>query len=266
LVAANLGARWLLGLGALAATVVVLGLTLSLRASNTSVKLAELRSDFVSAVTHEFKTPVATIRAVGETMLSGRIDCTPLQRDYARLVVQESKRLMRFVDNLLAFSRVTDLEDAYRLERVSLLPLIEETLQEFKFQLADEGFAVTVDVAPDLPPVVGDRDAIGLVLSNLVDNVLRHSGKERWLGIRARASGQSIELRVSDKGVGIPKDEVGSVTRKFFRGRNAASGGSGLGLAIVQRIAVAHGGTVTLQSSPDVGTTVSVVFAQSSRE
>jgi signal transduction histidine kinase len=259
--AANRGATWLLVLGAIAAVTVVLGLVLSLRASSAIMKLAELRADFVAAVTHELKTPIASIRAIGETWLSGRIVDSAAKQVYARLVVQEAKRLSRSVDNLLAFSRITDIGDVYRFDPVPLDAVVKETLEEFAFPLTDEGFQVAVDL-PAPPPVIhGDRGGIGLVLVNLVDNAIRYSGPGRWLGIRARQRDESVEVEVSDRGPGIGSDEIARVMQKFYRGRSSSMcSGTGLGLAIVKRIVTAHGGELSIGRNGDVGTTVKATF------
>jgi signal transduction histidine kinase len=218
-----------------------------------------MRADFVSAVTHELKTPLANMRALNETLLSGR--ATPdMIREYAGMGVGEATRLTRLVDNLLAYSRVTDVAHVYSFERVPLSAVVQRSLQEFANALRRDGFEVEVDVPDDLPPVKGDPHALGLLLNNLIDNAVRYSKDSRRLSIAARAHGTGVTLDVTDRGVGIRADELDRVTRKFFRGRDSVSGGSGLGLAIVDRIVHDHGGTLAIRSSEGKGTTVSVTI------
>jgi two-component system phosphate regulon sensor histidine kinase PhoR len=246
-------------IAALAAVSLAFGFLLTARAVRESARLAEMRSEFVATVTHELKTPIATIRAVGDSLVSGRVRTADDQREYAQLVVQEAKRLTRLVDNLLAMSRITDVADVYSFEPLSVDGLVDKVLDEFGQQLAAARFETQVDIPLDLPLVRADRTAVVLMLENLVDNAIRYSPATRSLRISARRDGVNlVVLDVSDTGRGIPDDEIDQVTRKFVRGRHAVSGGSGLGLAIVKRIVTDHGGRLTLRSAVDVGTTVSV--------
>jgi signal transduction histidine kinase len=259
LAAAIRGADRTLIIAALAAVSLAFGFVLSARAARASANLAEMRSEFVATVTHELKTPIATIRAVGDTLVSGRLKTSEGQREYAQIAVQEAKRLTRLVDNLLAVSRITDVTDVYSFEPLAIDVIVDEVLQEFHHQLSSADFDVQVEIAPDLPPLRGDRTAIGLMLDNLVDNAIRYSPHRKSLRIEAHRDGdQMVVLEVKDKGRGIPADEINQVTRKFVRGRHAPSTGTGLGLAIVKRIVTDHGGRLAIQSAMNVGTTVTV--------
>jgi signal transduction histidine kinase len=218
-----------------------------------------MRSQFVSTVTHEIKTPIASIRAIGDTIVSGRA-AGPLLAECAQLLVQESKRLTRLVDNLLAYSRITHATDAYFFESVDVATLVGDVLKGFSAQLRESAFEVDLAVAPALPPIRGDRTALRLALDNLVDNAIRYSGEVRRLTVRARAADGAVALEIADRGRGILPDEVPLVTRRFFRGRDAGAAGSGLGLTIAHRIVADHGGTLTLESEPGRGTTVRVTL------
>jgi signal transduction histidine kinase len=211
-------------------------------------------------VTHELKAPLATIRAIGDSVASGRVTDTETLKDYAQLVVQESKRLARLFDNLLAYSRITDVTEAYHFEALDLPGLVDEALRGFRSQLSGSGFQIEVDVSPQLPPVRADRTAMGLLLDNVIDNAVRYSGPSHWLGIRAQQTNGVVRIAISDKGIGIPTHELHHVVRKFFRGRRAGSGGSGLGLAIANRIVSDHGGSLVIDSAVGSGTTVSLTL------
>ncbi len=257
-------AAWTLAIAAVSAATLVLGLILTARAARASARVAEMRSDFVATVTHDLKTPIATIRAIGDTIVRGRIIDGDALRDYAHIIVQESKRLTRLVENLLAYSRVTDVTEVYTFEPLAVGPLVEQVLQGFRGPLAEGGFEVCLDIPEHLPPVRADRTAIRLALDNVVDNAIRYSGTARWLSVTGRAAPGAprsfVVLMVADKGVGIPPDEIERVTRKFFRGRRAQSAGTGLGLAIASRIAADHGGRLTIESRPGEGTTVEMAL------
>jgi signal transduction histidine kinase len=260
LTAAIRGSNRMLILAAVAAAALAFGLFLTVRAVRASASLAELRSEFVATVTHELKTPIATIRAVGDTLVSGRIPTRTAQREYAQLVVQEAKSLTRLVDNLLALSRITDVTEVYSFEPQAIDALVEGTLQGFGPQLEAAGFQTEVELPTDLPLVRADRTAMGLLLDNLVDNAIRYSPDNRHLHIAAHREDGHVVLDVTDKGRGIPEDEIEHVTRKFFRGRHLVPHGGGLGLAIVKRIVTDHGGQLSIRSIVNEGTTVSVII------
>jgi signal transduction histidine kinase len=258
--AAFRGANRTLLLAALAAISLAFGLVMTARAVSANDRLNELRAEFVSTVTHELKTPISTIRAVGDTLASGRISTRGGQIEYAQIVIQEAKRLTRLVDNLLALSRITDVTEVYWFEPLAIESLVEKTLGDFEPQMAAAGVETQVEIPADLPLIRGDRTAIGLMLDNIIDNAIRYSPARRSLLITAAQADGAIVLNVTDAGQGIPEDQLAHVTRKFFRGRNPVSNGSGLGLAIVKRIAGDHGGHLRIESTLNVGTTVSVSF------
>ena len=259
LAAAERGARRTLAIAGVMSLMLAGAVIVALRAARTNSDLALMRADFVSAVTHELKTPLANLRAINETLASGR--STPeMVREYARMGIGEATRLTRLVDNLLAYSRVTDVADVYSFEPVSLAEAVQRTLQEFSVALTRDQFAVHVDVSDDLPKVYADANALGLLLNNLIDNAIRYSKDARELTVSARANDGAVTIEIGDRGMGIPADELENVTRKFFRGRGAVSGGSGLGLAIVDRIVSDHDGTLAIRSREGQGTTVSVTM------
>ena len=236
------------------------GLLLTARAGRVTADLAKVRSDVVASVTHELKTPLSTIRGVGEALVSGRVSTTEKVHTYGEMLDQEAKRLTRLVDNLLAYSRVTDVGEVYSFEPLSAADLVDDALHGFEPQFARKGFEVCVDMPPDLPTVRADRNAMSLVLDNLIDNALRYASSGCWLGVRVWHAGTLVHIAISDRGEGIPPDEIDRVVQRFVRGRQAPSGGSGLGLAIVKRLVNDHGGDLSLRSEPAKGTEVEVTL------
>lgn len=257
LAAASRGARRTMAVAVAMAVVLGAGLILSLHGVHASAALAEMRANFVSAVTHELKTPIANMRAITETLGAGRGD-PGMIREYAKMGSREAARLTRLIDNLLAYARITDVADAYTMAPVAIESVVDRSLQEFASHLTDGGFDVHVDLPEELPTVRGDATALGMMLNNLVDNAIRYSDGSRHLTVSAHQAGARVVLSVTDKGIGIPGDELARVTGRFFRGRRAARGGSGLGLAIVARIVEDHRGQLEITSVAGVGTKVSV--------
>jgi signal transduction histidine kinase len=254
------GARRTLIVIAAAALALALGLFVTTRAAQAVANVSEMRSDFVSTVTHELKTPVQVIRSVGETLARGRVDNGDRLQEYAQLLVQEGFRLSRLIDNLLAYSRVTDVAQLYSFEPQHPGELVTEAVRGFHRLLKDSGFELRVDVPESLPLVNADRTSIVLALDNLIDNAMRYSGTARDLSIVGRALNGHVEIAVTDGGVGIGADELERVKGRFARGRSVEGHGSGLGLAIVNRIVNDHGGSLRIESAKNSGTTATVVL------
>ena len=257
LVGAAQGADEALLAAAAAALTLALGLVLAIRAVRAGVRLTAMRSDFVSSVTHELKTPLANIRAMADTLARRPIGGETV-RDYAGLLMQEARRLTRLVDNLLAYSRVTDVTEMYSFEPIAPAELLDDVLENFRHPLSEREFKVDVDIPIDLPLVRADRTAIMLALDNLMDNAIRYSPQQHFIRVSARRDGQNVMIEIQDRGVGIAPDELTTVRRKFARGRLARADGSGLGLAIVSRIVADHKGTLVLESELGSGTTAKV--------
>lgn len=258
LIWATRSADWIFLVTTAIAMTLGVSLVFTYQAMRANAALAELRSDFVSTVTHELRTPLATIRAVGDTLVKGRVTSAEALTEYAQLLVQEAKRLTRLVDNLLAYARVTDVAAIYTFEHQAPIELIEDVLEDFGSQLLAGHFAVRIEVSADLPQVQADRTAIRLALDNLIDNAIRYSDGRRWIRVAAWADRSRVYIEVSDRGIGIHADELEIVKRKFVRGRLARQGGSGLGLAIVSRVIADHGGRFVLESRVGEGTTARV--------
>jgi signal transduction histidine kinase len=254
---ATSGARRTMLVLAASALVVGIGLVIIVRATRAAAALASMRSEFVSTVTHELKTPMSVIQSVGETMLRGRVSSPEQQREYAQLLVQETHRLRRLIDNLLAYARVSEVADVYSFEPLQPEQVVEEVLQGFRKLLRDRNIEVNVSVPQPLPKVRADRASLVFALDNLLDNAMRHAGTSE-IQIEIRLTENAVEFVASDRGRGIPENELKRVQQPFIRG--GASRGSGLGLAIVHRIAAAHRGWFRLESRVDEGTTATLAI------
>jgi signal transduction histidine kinase len=233
--------------------VIALGLGATYRMVRRESEMARLKSDFVANVSHDLKTPLSLIRMFAETLELGRLPDEAARREYYGVITRESERLTRLINNVLDFSR-----QRYDLRPTALEPLVHEAVEAFRHPLAQGGFKVEVDVAPDLPEVSMDADAMGQALANLIDNAIKYSGEGRRLAVSARRGEGSAEVRieVADDGIGIPAAERERIFDKFYRvGRSETQGrrGSGLGLALVKHVVEAHGGRVTVDSWPGAG-------------
>jgi len=252
-------ANRIIAVGAVSALSLVFGLSLAVYATRAGAELTRLRSDFVSAVTHELKTPIATIKAAAETLSRDRLTGMSFQT-CGRIVMMEAAHLSHLVDNLLAYSRIADVAHTYAFDPLSVEALFNDVQQATEGQLDQRGFELSMAIGDGVPHIRGDRSALRLLFGNLVDNAMKYSGEERRVLLNASREGAMVKIEVVDSGVGIPADEIPLVTQKFVRGRQALSGGSGLGLAIAQRIAEDHGGTLVISSVVGHGTTVTVLL------
>jgi signal transduction histidine kinase len=254
------GARRMFFLITIAAATSLLALVLTVRADRASVALASMKSDFVAAVTHELKTPVAFIRLVGDTLANGRYTSPKTVQEYARLLSVEASRLGTSIDNLLTYARYSGSSAAASADLAEVDPadLVEDTLQGFRPTLANLEFELVIDVPPDLPQVRVERPAMIQALDNLVDNAIKYSTKTRHLAVTGRASAKAVTFTVRDKGSGIACEDLARVFERFYRGRNVSVSGSGLGLPIAKRIVESHGGRIAVRSAVGVGTEVDV--------
>ncbi|HWR54077.1 MAG TPA: HAMP domain-containing sensor histidine kinase [Bryobacteraceae bacterium] len=223
-------------------------------------RLAELQMDFVAGVSHELRTPLTVIHTAAYN-LRGKVAASPAQVErYGALIQKESGRLKDLVEQVLRFAGANAGHIVNESEPVSIESLIDETMEESRQLL--EGRVVEKTVEAGLPPVPGDRVALKQVLQNLISNAAKYGGAEgnNWIGVFAsRASGKGqpmIEIRVADRGPGIPQDEQELLFDPFFRGRRALQDqvhGTGLGLNLVKKIVEAHGGTVRVKSELEKG-------------
>jgi two-component system phosphate regulon sensor histidine kinase PhoR len=257
------GTRRMFVLISIAAGASLVALVLTVRADRASAALASMKSDFVAAVTHELKTPVAFIRLVGDTLANGRYTSPKTVQEYAGLLSVEASRLGSSIDNLLTYARYSSAAaaaTATELAHVEPADLVEDALQGLRPVLADRDFHLTVDVPTTLPQVCVDRPAMIQALGNVMDNAIKYSTTSKHLTIRGRANGRTVTLTVLDRGTGIAGKDLARVFERFYRGGNATVSGSGLGLPIAKRIVESHGGRIDLRSTVGSGTEVDVTL------
>jgi signal transduction histidine kinase len=225
--------------------------------------LSRLKSDFVANVSHELKTPLALIRLFSETLELGRVPSDDKARQYYRVINKESKRLTQLINNILDFSRIEAGRKEYRFTLTDVGEVVREVVEAYRFPIEQQGFQLDVQIAENLPQAVVDPEALSQALLNLVNNAIKYSSDEHYLGLDVRRTGDDLVVSVTDRGVGIPKAEQRRIFEKFYRVENTlvhTTKGSGLGLALVQHIMDAHGGRVELMSAPGVGSTFRLVL------
>ena len=228
---------------------------------SAQIRLARLKNDLVATVSHELKTPLASIRALVDTLLEGRYRDQHQREEYLRLVTKENQRLSHLIDNFLAFSRMERHKRTFALDEVKVDTIVTDALDAMRERFDVAGCHLEVNIAPDLPPVTGDADALATVLVNLLDNAYKYSGSEKHVLVRASANNGTVCLQVEDNGIGLSRRAVKKVFDRFYQVDHTlarSAGGCGLGLSIVQFIVSAHGGSVDVASQPGKGSTFTV--------
>lgn len=239
------------------------GIFLTYRNISREMNLARLKSDFVANVSHELRTPLALIRLYAETLELGRLTAQEKFQEYFRIIREESERLTALINNILDFSRIEAGRKEYDFKETNLAELVRATLDSYRFQIEQNGFAFEENIAGDIPPVNVDREAIARSLLNLVNNALKYSKDQKYIGVSLYRANGSVKLEVRDRGIGIAPGEQEKIFDKFYRCGDPLVHnikGSGLGLSLVKHIAEAHGGDVTVESAPEKGSKFTIAL------
>jgi signal transduction histidine kinase len=243
--------RLLLAVLSVLAVLLVASSYLIVRAMTRELAVARLQSDFVASVSHEFRSPLTSIRQLSSLLGQGRLaSADQHQRAYAFLAA-ESERLERLIVGLLDFGQIEAGGARYRMESTEAADLVRDVVETFERTLSTEGYRVELAL-PDSPcRIRADREALGRALWNLLDNAVKYSPVNRTVRVEVAPEGDRLSISVRDRGIGIPAAEQQAIFGKFVRGarsREIGVKGTGLGLAIVQHVVAAHGGDVRLES------------------
>ncbi|MDQ1474560.1 MAG: two-component system, OmpR family, phosphate regulon sensor histidine kinase PhoR [Bryobacterales bacterium] len=257
--ASDEGQSSLLRLGVVLVLVLVItGSGAVLRAIHRELAVARLQSDFVAAVSHEFRSPLTTLNHLTDLLQDDRVRSEERRKRYYKVLASETTRLHRLVEDLLDFGRMEAGARRYRLEELDAVALVDEVVADFRKEAEDLGF--TVDLQADVPRalVAADSEALRRALWNLLDNATKYSPDHKAVWVTITEEQDRLAVHVRDEGMGISPAEQRRIFRKFERGAEAKAAsirGTGLGLAMVQGIMRAHGGGVQLQSEPQCGST-----------
>lgn len=257
--------RWLLfgGLGFIA-LLAVAGSYFSVRAMTREIRAARLQSDFVAAVSHEFRTPLTSLRQFTDLLADGRVSNEADRQKYYEVLRRGTRRLTRLVENLLDFGRMEAGFYKFALAPIRARDLVEHVTAEFSGEVRERGYQVEFNWSgSDDAFVAADEAALGRALWNLLDNAVKYSPNSKTIWVEGAASNGSVTIRVRDRGIGIPAREQRVIFNKFVRGSvpdGQAIKGTGLGLALVDQIVQAHGGHVNVESTVGEGSTFGIVL------
>jgi signal transduction histidine kinase len=225
------------------------------------IRLTRLKNDLIATVSHELKTPLASMRLLVDTLLAGHYRDPQQVIDYLRLIGKENARLSNLIDNFLAFSRMERKKTTFDRSVLHAEEIVNAAMEAMGDRLKAPSCQVKVNLDPELPAINGDRDALVTVVVNLLDNALKYSGEHKQIQLRSFASNGTVSIEVGDNGMGFSRRAAKRIFDRFYqvdRSLSGHAGGCGLGLSIVKFIVTAHGGSVEATSQPGKGSTFTV--------
>jgi signal transduction histidine kinase len=252
------------GLGVLLLLILTSGWFIA-RTAARELAVARLQSDFVAAVSHEFRSPLTALCQLSELLMRNRVANDDDRRQYYELLNSESHRLRRLVESLLNYGRLDSGRMRLRLEELDASALVRQSATEFVRGPQARGHRLEVTTHAERSIVYADEETLRCVLWNLFDNAVKYSPDCSTVWVELARSGARLEIKVRDRGLGIPRAEHRRSFEKFVRGRAARASnvrGTGIGLALARQIVRAHGGDITLESAPGQGSTFCVVLPE----
>jgi signal transduction histidine kinase len=229
---------------------VVLGLYALYRTTATQIEFAERRNNFVSAVSHELKTPLTAIRMYAEMLEGDLVEDDSRRREYYRTITAESERLSRLINNVLELARIEKKPAGLKLMLGDISALVRQTLDVLRPHVEREGFVLEIEVQGPLPNVYFEPDALRQILFNLIDNALKYSreASERRITVRLEARlPDRVLLLVRDRGPGVQEPHLRAIFQPFFRAEHELTRktqGTGIGLSLVKGLVERMGGKV----------------------
>jgi len=241
--------------------ILAFGLIFTLQSVNNEMRLSKMKSYFMSTVSHEFKSPLTSIRQMAEMLVDGRVSSPERQLKYHTSILQQSERLSHLIDNILDFSKMEEGQKIFRFEKTDITLVVKDIVESFQYHKAGQGFDISLSIPGLVPDIVFDREAMEQVMHNLLDNACKYSGDSRKIEVHLLSKVNEIIISVRDYGAGIRKEDQDKIFSRFYRAGEELTQtvkGSGIGLTIVKQIVEAHNGHITVESSPGKGSTFSV--------
>lgn len=240
----------------LIAGILIFGLILTVRSITQEMELSRLKSDFVSTVSHEFKSPLTSIRQIAEMLETGRIPSEERRQKYYEVLLEQSERLSLLTENVLSFAKMEEGKREFVFAQADVKALLLEIVSTIQDRVRHDGFEIEADIENSFPPIMADVAALTQAIANLIDNAVKYSGESKRIDVNAQVDGQHFVIAVRDYGVGIKKEEVNKIFDRFYRGGDELTRtvkGSGLGLTLVKQIVEAHKGSIQVESEPGKG-------------
>ncbi len=237
------------------------GVVLIVKTVAHEMKVLKIKSDFVSAVSHEFKTPLTSITALIERLLKGKVKNPARMKQYFSVISQDTDRLTRLVGNILSFSKIEEGKKEYDFEDTDITQWLDQTIEDFRKGSIQKGIKIHTQIPDNIPHLKIDRNALAQAVNNLLDNAIKFSMKKNEVNVIIKSEKNHLIIKVKDYGIGIPQAESDKIFEKFYRGKNAirySVRGTGLGLTLVTHIVETHGGSISVESKVGQGSTFSL--------
>jgi len=236
---------------------------ITLRLLRRQMTVARLKNDLVATVSHELKTPLSSMRVLVDTLLNSNEFDQHKTREYLQLIAGENERLGRLIQNFLTFSRMERKKYSFHFSPVSARQSVDAAVASVRARLDPPDDRLEVKMEENLPAVTADSDALAVVLINLLENAIKYSDASEPIVLQVRAVNGSVVFSVIDNGIGIAPSEQKKIFQPFYqvdRHLSRKGSGCGLGLSIVRHITTAHGGRVSVESAPGVGSIFSITL------
>ena len=241
-----------------------LGAVLSVHDITKIKKLEQMRTEFVSNVSHELKTPLTSIRGFIETLRNGAVNKPEVADNFLKIIDLEAERLYGLINDILQLSEIETMTQEAEIHDYLLSPLVDEVLAIFAEAAAQKEIAITTEIPPDLV-ITANRNRVKQMFINLIDNAIKYNVEQGWIRIKAWQTAEELVITLQDSGIGIEKAHLDRIFERFYRadkGRSRAMGGTGLGLSIVKHIVQLYNGTIQVKSEPGRGTEFCISIPQ----
>jgi signal transduction histidine kinase/tetratricopeptide (TPR) repeat protein len=243
--------------------ILVFGTALIARIVGREMEILKIKSDFVSSVSHEFKTPLTSMKALTERLEKGKVTQPAKMKQYISIISHDIDRLIRLVGNILNFSNIEEGTKVYKKEETDISIWLKEIINNYKKEGIESGISISANIEDNLPALYIDKDAMTQAIFNLLDNAVKFSRDDKIIGVTVEKNENSVIIKIKDKGIGIENDEKDKIFEKFYRGKSAVKyyiKGTGLGLALVKYTVEAHNGHIDVESEPGRSTVFTITL------
>jgi len=226
-------------------------------------KLDKMRKEFVANVSHELRTPLTTIRSYTETLLDGASDNKEYTLNFLKVINSESERMTRLVKDLLQLSKLDYDKMEWNMKSLNILNLLRDCVVKMEMAARQKNQSLSFEAIGELCEINGDKDRIEQVIINIISNAIKYTPENGSIKVTAKRLKDSVEIRIADSGIGIPKEDLPRLFERFYRvdkARSRSMGGTGLGLSIAKNIVEAHKGSIRIESEYGKGSEVIINF------
>jgi signal transduction histidine kinase len=243
--------------------ILVFGSVLIARIVAREMEILRIKSDFVSSVSHEFKTPLTSMKALTERLETGKVTQPAKMKQYVSIISHDIDRLIRLVGNILNFSNIEEGKKVYRKEKTDIAIWLKEVINNYQKESIERGISISADIEDDLPALNIDKDSMTQAIFNILDNAVKFSKDVKEIGVTVLKNESSVIIKIKDKGIGIENDEKDKIFEKFYRGKSAVNNfinGTGLGLALVKYTVEGHNGHIDVERETGWSTVFSITL------